>query len=94
MGADPAVRVSVPTEWAEVAGAALMDLLGPYQEVEEAGQSHLVFYPFRYEAGYVSDERAAGCASRRRRAAEPGGHRARAGARGMGRGMEETTSAR
>jgi ribosomal protein L11 methyltransferase len=56
MGADPAVRVSVPTEWAEVAGAALIDLLGPYQEVEEAGHSHLVFYPFRHEAGYVSDE--------------------------------------
>jgi ribosomal protein L11 methyltransferase len=56
MGADPAVRVSVPTEWAEVAGATLIDLLGPYQEVQEAGQSHLVFYPFRHGAGYVSDE--------------------------------------
>ncbi len=56
MGADPAVRISVPTEWAEVAGATLIDLLGPYQEVEEADQSHLVFYPFRHGAGYVSDE--------------------------------------
>lgn len=56
MGADPALRVSVPTEWAEVAGATLIDLLGPYQEVEEAGYSHLVFYPFRHGAGYVSDE--------------------------------------
>lgn len=56
MGADPAVRVSVPTEWAEVAGATLMDLLGPYQEVKEADRSHLVFYPFRHGAGYVSDE--------------------------------------
>ena len=56
MAADPAVRVSLPTEWAEMAGATLIDLLGPYQEVEEAGQSHLVFYPFRHGAGYVSDE--------------------------------------
>lgn len=56
MGADPAVRVSVPTEWAEITGATLIDLLGPYEEVEEAGQSHLVFYPFRHAAGYVSDE--------------------------------------
>ena len=24
--------------------------------MEEAGQSHLVFYPFRHGAGYVSDE--------------------------------------
>lgn len=56
MGADPAVRISVPTEWAEVAGATLIDLLGAYQEVEEAGQSHLVFYPFRHGAGYVPDE--------------------------------------
>jgi ribosomal protein L11 methyltransferase len=56
MGADPAVRVSVPIEWAEVTGATLMDLLGPYQEVEEAGHSHLVFYPFRHGPGYVSDE--------------------------------------
>jgi len=56
MGADPAVRVSVPIEWAEVAGATLLDLLGPYQEVEEGGYSHLVFYPFRHGAGYVSDQ--------------------------------------
>lgn len=56
MGADPAVRISLPSAWAEVAGAVLIDLLGPYQEVEEAGQSHLVFYPFRHGAGYVADE--------------------------------------
>lgn len=55
MGADPAVRISLPSAWAEVAGAVLIDLLGPYQEVEEAGQSHLVFYPFRHGAGYVAD---------------------------------------
>lgn len=56
MGADPAVRISLLSAWAEVAGAVLIDLLGPYQEVEEAGRTHLVFYPFRYGAGFVADD--------------------------------------
>ena len=56
MGADPAVRVSVPEAWAEVTGAVLMDLLGPFQESEEAGRHHFLFYPFRYGAGFVPDE--------------------------------------
>lgn len=55
MGADPAVRVSVPEEWAEVAGAVLGELLGPFEEIEEGGANHLVFYPFRHGSGYVSD---------------------------------------
>lgn len=57
MGADAAVRVSLPGEWAEVAGAVLGELLGPFQELEEGGSHHLVFYPFRHGAGYVPDER-------------------------------------
>lgn len=57
MGADPAVRVSLPAAWAEVAGAVLGELLGPFQELEEGGSHHLVFYPFRHGGGYVPDER-------------------------------------
>lgn len=57
MGADPAVRISLPAVWAEVAGAVLGELLGPFQELEEGGSHHLVFYPFRHGAGYVPDER-------------------------------------
>ncbi|MCZ7661619.1 MAG: 50S ribosomal protein L11 methyltransferase [Thermoleophilia bacterium] len=56
MGADPAVRVSLPASVAETAGATLMDLLGPFQEMGEGDQRHLLFYPFRYGAGYVPDE--------------------------------------
>jgi ribosomal protein L11 methyltransferase len=54
--ADPAVRVSVPEGWTEVVGAVLMDLLGPFQEVDEGGEGHLLFYPFRAGAGFVPDE--------------------------------------
>ncbi|GAB4246230.1 MAG: hypothetical protein Kow00129_06490 [Thermoleophilia bacterium] len=54
--ADPAVRVSVPADLAEPAGAFLYDLLGPFQELSEEGVSILVFYPFRHGAGYVEDE--------------------------------------
>ncbi|MHB8868898.1 MAG: 50S ribosomal protein L11 methyltransferase [Thermoleophilia bacterium] len=56
MGADPAVRVSLPVAWAEVAGAILGELLGSFEYVEEGDSAHLVFYPFRQGAGYVSDE--------------------------------------
>jgi ribosomal protein L11 methyltransferase len=56
VSADPAVRVSVPAAWTEVVGATLMDLLGPFQQVDEAEEGHLVFYPYRHGAGYVSDE--------------------------------------
>lgn len=48
--ADPAVRVIVSAEWAEVVGAVLMDSLGPYAE-EAAGPGAgsckvaLIFYP-------------------------------------------------
>jgi ribosomal protein L11 methyltransferase len=56
MAADPAVRVSVPVSWAEVAGALLMELLGPFQEWEEGGAVHLLFYPFRFGAGFVEDD--------------------------------------
>lgn len=56
MGADPAVRVSVPAPWAEVAGAVLFDLLGPFQEVGEGEERHFLFYPFRSGAGFVPDE--------------------------------------
>ena len=60
MGADPAVRVSVPPAWAEVVGAVLGEPLGPFQEWGEAdgpgAQRHLLFYPFRFGAGYVPDE--------------------------------------
>ncbi len=56
MGADPAVRVSLPVAWAEVAGAILGELLGPFESVEEGDSTHLVFYPFRHGAGYVSDQ--------------------------------------
>lgn len=56
MGADHAVRVSIPRVWAEAAGAALLDLLGPYQEMEEGEWAHLIFYPFRHGSGYVPDE--------------------------------------
>ncbi|MCL5943105.1 MAG: 50S ribosomal protein L11 methyltransferase [Actinobacteria bacterium] len=57
VGADPAVRVSVPASWAEVAGAVLIDMLGPYQELGEGERRHLLFYPFRHGAGFVPDER-------------------------------------
>ncbi len=57
MGADPAVRVSVPEEWAEIAGAVLVDLLGPFQELDEGGRRHMIFYPFRHGAGFVEDQR-------------------------------------
>ena len=70
MSADPAVRISVPEEWAEVAGAILGEVLGPYQEWGAAGDvgadaaatadarpmHHLLYYPFRHGAGYVPDE--------------------------------------
>ncbi len=56
MGADPAVRVSVPEEWAEIVGAVLVDLLGPFQELDEGGRRHMIFYPFRHGAGFVEDE--------------------------------------
>ncbi|MHB9148523.1 MAG: 50S ribosomal protein L11 methyltransferase [Thermoleophilia bacterium] len=57
MGADPAVRVSVPEGWAEIAGAVLLDLLGPFQEFDEGGLHHMIFYPFRHGVGFVEDER-------------------------------------
>ena len=57
MPADPAVRVSVPEAWAEVAGAVLIDLLGPFQELDEGGTHHMIFYPFRHGVGFVEDER-------------------------------------
>lgn len=57
MGADPAVRVSVPEGWAEIAGAVLLDLLGPFQEFDEGGHHHMIFYPFRHGVGCVEDER-------------------------------------
>lgn len=62
MGADPAVRVSVPAGWAEIAGAVLLDLLGPFEEFDEgglhhSGLHHMIFYPFRHGAGFVEDER-------------------------------------
>ncbi len=56
MGADPAVRVSVPLPWADVAGAVLMELLGPFQQLDDESQAHLLFYPFRHGSGYVDDE--------------------------------------
>lgn len=56
MKADPAVRVSVPLAWADVAGAVLMEVLGPFQEVDDETQAHLLFYPFRFGAGFVPDE--------------------------------------
>jgi ribosomal protein L11 methyltransferase len=55
MGADPAVRVSVPAEWAEIAGAVLFDLLGSFQEFSESGYHHMLFFPFRHGVGYVDD---------------------------------------
>jgi ribosomal protein L11 methyltransferase len=55
MGADPAVRVSVPESWAEIAGAVLVDLLGPFQEFSEGERHHMLFFPFRHEAGFVDD---------------------------------------
>jgi ribosomal protein L11 methyltransferase len=55
VGADPAVRLSVPTAWSEMAGAVLFDLLGPFQELEAGERRHLVFYPFRHGAGFVPD---------------------------------------
>jgi ribosomal protein L11 methyltransferase len=79
MSADPAVRISVPEEWAEVVGAILGEVLGPFQEwgdmagaagadatakeaeavgagVGAAARHHLLFYPFRFGAGYVADD--------------------------------------
>jgi ribosomal protein L11 methyltransferase len=56
MGADPAVRVSVPARWAEIVGAALFDLLGAFQEIDAHETRHLVFYPFRNGPGFVPDE--------------------------------------
>ena len=56
MRADAAVRVSVPRAWAEVAGAVLMEQLGPFQQVDDEVRAHLLFYPFRFGAGYVPDE--------------------------------------
>lgn len=56
MGADPSVRVSVPLSWADVAGAVLMELLGPFQELDDEMQAHLLFYPFRHGVGYVDDD--------------------------------------
>jgi ribosomal protein L11 methyltransferase len=56
VGADPAVRIALPAELAEAAGAFLFDLLGPYQEIEAGEARHLVFYPFRHGVGFVSDE--------------------------------------
>ncbi len=56
MGADPAVRVTIPTAWAEIAGALLYERLGPFQELGEGERRHLIFYPFRHGAGFVEDE--------------------------------------
>jgi ribosomal protein L11 methyltransferase len=62
VSSDAAVRVSLRAEWGEIAGAILGDELGPFQFLEDepetagGGQVHLVFYPFRYGAGFVPDE--------------------------------------
>ncbi len=61
MGADPAVRISVPSAWAEIAGALLYDRLGPFQELGEGERRHLIFYPFRHGAGFVEDEDILAC---------------------------------
>ncbi len=62
MTSDPAVRISVPTAWSDVCGAMLIDLLGPFQQIDEEAspgedaRTHMVFYPFRHGAGFVPDE--------------------------------------
>src|SRR5660397_243979 len=57
MGADRAIRVSVPAIWAEVVGVSLFDFLGPYQELEEGQSVHLILYRFRHGEGYVPDHK-------------------------------------
>jgi len=44
-GFDLAVRVTLPTAWTEVAGALLMDVLGPFVEESGGRASTLVFFP-------------------------------------------------
>lgn len=56
MASDPAVRVSVPAAWGEVCGAMLLDLLGPFQQIDEGARTQMVFYPLRHGAGFVPDE--------------------------------------
>jgi ribosomal protein L11 methyltransferase len=65
-GADLALRVTVPAASAEVAGAFLMDLLGPYEEKvplegEPSGTVTLVFYPSS-EAGFTPEKIISGLA--------------------------------
>lgn len=44
-GVDRALRLTVPSELAETAGAVLMDLLGPFEEQPGRDATTLVFYP-------------------------------------------------
>lgn len=44
-GVDRALRVTLPTEFAETAGAVLMDLLGPFEELSAGDLTFLDFYP-------------------------------------------------
>ncbi|NLT35772.1 MAG: methyltransferase [Gaiellales bacterium] len=45
-----AVLIRVPAVWAEVTGAMLFDVLGPFEERAEGDTSGLLFYPERYGA--------------------------------------------
>ncbi|HEY5529748.1 MAG TPA: 50S ribosomal protein L11 methyltransferase [Thermoleophilia bacterium] len=42
---DTAVRVVVPAEWAEAAGALLMEVLGPFEQEDRVSTARLTFYP-------------------------------------------------
>lgn len=42
---DTAVRVVVPAEWAEAAGALLMEVLGPFEQEDRVSTACLTFFP-------------------------------------------------
>ena len=44
-GVDTAVRIVVPSEWAETVGALLMEPLGTYEQRDRGSDVILVFYP-------------------------------------------------
>ncbi len=44
-GVDTAVRIVVPSEWAETVGALLMEPLGAYEQQDRGSDVILVFYP-------------------------------------------------
>lgn len=52
-----ALLLRLPAVWAEVAGAVLFDLLGPFEERDEGVDTALLFYPERYGVPFPTPRR-------------------------------------